>query len=59
MMKQPYSYWFKVLEDGRWDRKRSLEPNLHVCGGADIRRAAYNRKECTERKGSEFLNKED
>ena len=57
-MKQPYSCWLEVLEGVRWDRKRSLEPNLHVCGEDDIKRAVYNMKECIEGKGSELLNKE-
>ena len=53
MMKQPYSCWLEVPEDVGWDRKKSLEPNLHVCGEDDIRRAIYNRKESIEKGGSE------
>ena len=44
-MKQPYSCWLEVPEGVRWDRKKSPEPNLHVCGEDDIKRAVYNMKE--------------
>ena len=47
-MKQPYIYWLEVPEGVRWDRKRSPEPNLHMCGEDDIRRAVYNMKEGIE-----------
>ena len=47
-MKQPYSYWLEVPEGVRWDRKKSPEPNLHVCGEDDIKRAVYNIKEGIE-----------
>ena len=47
-MKQPYIYWLEVPEGVRWDRKRSSEPNLHMCGEDDIRRAVYNMKEGIE-----------
>ena len=57
-MKQPYSCWLEVPEGVRWDRKRSPELNLHVCGEDDIKRVVYNMKECIEREGSELLNKE-
>ena len=43
-MKQPYSCWKEVPEGVRWDRKRSPEPNLHVCGEDGIKRAVYNMK---------------
>ena len=33
----------------RWDRKRSAEPNLHVCGEDDMKRAVYNMKESIEK----------
>ena len=55
-MKQPYSYWLKVPEGVRWDRKGSPEPNLHVCGEDDTKRAVYNMKECIEKGGLELLN---
>ena len=44
-MKQPYSYKKEVPEGVRWDRKRPLEPNLHVCGEDGMKRAVYNMKE--------------
>ena len=44
-MKQPYSYKKEVPEGVRWDRKRSPEPNLHVCGEDGMKRAIYNMKE--------------
>ena len=47
-MKQPYSCWKEVPEGVRWDRKRSPEPNLHVYGEDDIKRAVYNMKESIE-----------
>ena len=53
-MKQPYSCWLEVPEGVRWDRKKSLEPNLHVCGEDDIKRAVYNIKEGIEGRGSEI-----
>ena len=40
-MKQPYNYWLKVPEGVGWDRKESPEPNLHVCGEDDTKRAVY------------------
>ena len=49
-MKQPYSCWLEVLEGVGWDRKKSPEPNLHVCGEDDIKRAVYNMKEGIEGK---------
>ena len=48
MMKQPYSCQLEVPEGVRWDRKESPEPNLHVCGEDDIKRAVYNMKEGIE-----------
>ena len=36
-------------EGVRWDRKRSPEPNLHVCGEDDMKRAVYNMKESIEK----------
>ena len=49
----------KVPEGVRWDRKRSSEPNLHVCGEDDIKRAVYNIKESIEKGGSKHKkNKE-
>ena len=48
MMKQPYSCQQEVSEGVRWDRKRSPEPNLHVYGEDDIKRAVYNMKESIE-----------
>ena len=53
-MKQPYIYWLEVPEGVRWDRKRSSEPNLHMCGEDDIRRAVYNMKEGIEGRGSKL-----
>ena len=44
-MKQPYSCWKEVPGGVRWDRKRSPEPNLHVCGEDEIQRMVYNMKE--------------
>ena len=49
----------EVLEGVRWDRKRSPEPNLHVCGEDDIKRAVYNMKEGIEERGNRNIkNKE-
>ena len=56
-MKQPYSYWLEVPEGVGWDRKGSPEPNLHMCGEDDTKRAVYNMEECVKRKGLELLNK--
>ena len=55
-MRQPYSYWLEVPEGVGWDRKESPEPNLHVCGEYDTKRAIYNMEECIKKKGSELLN---
>ena len=44
MMKQPYSCQQEVPEGVRWDRKRSPEPNLHVCGEDGMKRAVHNMK---------------
>ena len=41
----------EVSEGIRWDRKKSLEPNLHVCGKDDMKRAVYNMKESIEKGG--------
>ena len=41
----------KVPEGVRWDRKRSPEPKLHVCGEDDIKRVVYNMKESIEERG--------
>ena len=57
-MRQPYNCWLEVPEGVGWDRKGSLEPNLHVCGEDDTKRAVYNMEECIEKGGSELLNKE-
>ena len=58
-MKQPYSCWLEVPEGVRWDKKKSSEPNLHVCGENDIKRAVYNIKEDIEGRGSKHQkNKE-
>ena len=54
-MKQPYSYWLKVLGRVGWDRKESPESNLHVCGEDDTRMAVYNMEECIEKRGLELL----
>ena len=56
MMKQPYSCWLEVPKGVRWDKKRSPEPNLHVCGEDDTKRAVYNMEECIEKEGLELLN---
>ena len=53
-MKQPYSCW---LEVPGWDRKKSPESNLHVCGEDDIRKAVYNMKESIEERGSKHQKK--
>ena len=47
----PYRCWLEVSEDVRWDGKKSLEPNLHVCGEDDIKWAVYNMKEGIEERG--------
>ena len=47
----------EVPEGVRWDRKRSPEPNLHVCGEDDIKRAVYNMKEGIEGRRSELKKK--
>ena len=44
-MKQPYSCYEEVPEGVRWDRKRSPEPNLHVCGEDGMKRTVYNTEE--------------
>ena len=49
-MKQPYSCWLKVPEGVGWDKKGSPEPNLHVCGEDDTKKAVYNMEECIEKK---------
>ena len=54
MMKQPYSCWLEVPEGVRWNRKRSPEPNLHVCGEDDTKRVVYNMKEGIEGKDLDF-----
>ena len=56
MIRQPYSCWLEVLGGVEWDRKGSPEPNLHVCGEDDTKRAVYNMKECIEKGGLELLN---
>ena len=56
-MKQPYSCWLEVSEDVKRDRKRSPEPNLHVCGEDDIKRAVYNMKEGIEGRRLELKKK--
>ena len=43
----------EVPEGVRWDRKRSPEPNLHMCGEDDMKRAIYNMKGKHAGKGSE------
>ena len=58
-MKQPYNCWLEVPEGVRWDRKKSPEPNLHVCGEDDIKRAVYNKKEGIEGKRSEHQKTEN
>ena len=57
-MRKPYSCWLEVPEGVGWDRKGSPEPNLHVCGEDDTKRAVYNMEECIERKDRNFTNKE-
>ena len=41
MMKQSYSCWLKVPRSVGWDRKGSIESNLHVCGEDNTKRAVY------------------
>ena len=41
----------EVSEGIRWDRKKSLEPNLHVCGKDDMKMTVYNIKESIEKGG--------
>ena len=48
-MRQPYSCWLEVPEGVGWDRKGSPEPNLHVCGEDDTKRAVYNMEEGIEK----------
>ena len=43
----------EVPEGVRWDRKRSPEPNLHVCGEDSMKRAVYNMKESIKQRGLE------
>ena len=50
-MRQPYSCWLEVLEGVGWDRKGFTEPNLHVCGEDDTKRAVYNMEEGIEKRG--------
>ena len=57
-MKQPYSCWKEVPEGVRWDRKRSPEPNLHVCGEDGIKRVVYNMKEEHAEERSEHREKQ-
>ena len=57
-MRHPYNCWLKVSEGVGWDRKGSPEPNLHVCGEDDTKRAVYNMEECIEREDRNFKNKE-
>ena len=52
-MKQPYSCQYEVPEGVRWDRKRSPEPNLYVCGEDDMKKAIYNMKESIDKEGLE------
>ena len=40
----------EVPEGVGWDKKGSPEPNLHVCGEDDTKRAVYNMEECIEKK---------
>ena len=58
MMKQPYSCWLEVPKGVGWGRKRSPEPNLHVCGEDDMKKGVYNMKESIKGGGSELKNKE-
>ena len=41
----------EVSEGVRWDRKRSHEPNLHVCDEDDMKRVVYNMKKSIEKGG--------
>ena len=50
-MKQSYSCWLEVPEGVGWDRKGSPEPNLHVCGEDDTKRAVYNMEEGIKKRG--------
>ena len=50
VMKQPYNSWLEVPEDVEWDRKGSPEPNLHVCGEDDTKKAVYNMEECAKKR---------
>ena len=36
-----------VLGSVGWDRKESLESNLHVCGKDDTKTTVYNVEKCT------------
>ena len=54
MMGQPYSCWLEVPGGVGWDRKESSEPNLHVCGKDDTKRAVYNMEEHIEKGDQNF-----
>ena len=56
-MKQSYNCLEEVPEGVGWDRKGSPEPNLHVGGEDDTKRAVYNMEECIEKGRLELLNK--
>ena len=47
-----------VPEGVRWDKKRSPEPNLHVCGEDGIKRVVYNMKGGHAERGSEEREKQ-
>ena len=38
-----------VLGGAGWDRKESLESNLHVCGKDNTKIVVYNMEKCTEK----------
>ena len=49
-MRQLYNCWLEVLGGVGWDRKGSPEPNLHVYGENDTKKAVYNMEECAKKR---------
>ena len=56
-MGQPYNCPEEVLGGARWDRKKSSEPNLHMCGEDGTQRGVYKLKEEHAERGSEQKKK--
>ena len=53
-MKQPYGCWLKIPGGVGWDKKISLEFNLHVCGEDDTKKTVYNIEEYIEKNDQNF-----